>query len=170
MANSLRYALFDISRGWIAAVKSGDELLEITLPQQTRESALGKLKQNLTDATIDEASFSTLADKLKRFFNGEEVVFNEPVSLKRFSAFDKAVLEVTAAIPYGQTISYGELAARAGSPLAARAAGQAMKKNPLPVIIPCHRVIRGNGNIGGYNGNLDLKRGLLRNEGVKITL
>ena len=78
--------------------------------------------------------------------------------------FQQAILDETAKIPYGQTVSYKELAKRAGSPRAWQATGQALKKNRLPIIIPCHRVI-GSSGLGGYNGGLKLKKTLLKLEG-----
>lgn len=78
----------------------------------------------------------------------------------------RAVLERTAAIPFGQTRTYGEIAAAAGSPRAFRAAGSALGANPIPIVVPCHRVLRSGGALGGYGGGLDVKRELLELEGV----
>lgn len=82
------------------------------------------------------------------------------------SPFRRAVLQVAAEIPFGATWTYGEVAARAGSPGGARAVGGAMGANPLPVVIPCHRVVAAGGRIGGFTGGVSLKRALLRHEGV----
>jgi methylated-DNA-[protein]-cysteine S-methyltransferase len=82
--------------------------------------------------------------------------------------FERSVLLEVINIPYGETASYGEVAARAGYPRAARAVGNVMRTNPFPVIIPCHRVIKGDGNLGGYGGAEHLKSHLLRFEGVEI--
>ncbi|NQU05275.1 MAG: methylated-DNA--[protein]-cysteine S-methyltransferase [Calditrichaeota bacterium] len=71
-------------------------------------------------------------------------------------------------VPFGETISYGELAKRAGSPRAARAVGAAMARNPIPILVPCHRVITSSGKLGGFGGGLDMKRWLLRHEGIDI--
>ncbi len=76
------------------------------------------------------------------------------------------MLERTAAIPFGETRTYGEVAAAAGSPRAFRAAGRALGANPIPIVVPCHRVLRSGGALGGYGGGLDVKRELLTLEGV----
>ena len=90
-----------------------------------------------------------------------------PVDLRSVTAFQRQVLEETAAIPRGETRSYGWLAYRAGSPKAARAVGQTMARNPVPLVIPCHRVVRSDGRIGHYGlGGVDNKRTLLRVEGA----
>lgn len=81
--------------------------------------------------------------------------------------FNQGVLRATAAIPYGEVTSYGEVAAAAGSPRAARAAGNALAGNPIPIVVPCHRVIHADGGLGGYTGGLETKRFLLRLEGVR---
>jgi methylated-DNA-[protein]-cysteine S-methyltransferase len=83
--------------------------------------------------------------------------------------FARAVWQATAAIPYGETRTYGELARAAGSPGAARAVGGAMAKNPLPLVIPCHRVVGAGGRIGGFSPGVSLKRCLLAHEGHPLT-
>ena len=82
--------------------------------------------------------------------------------------FRRRAIQKLAKVPYGSTISYGDLAARAGNPRAARAAGSACAHNPIAIVIPCHRVIAGDGGIGGFGGRTDIKRFLLRLEGVDI--
>ena len=84
-----------------------------------------------------------------------------PLDLAGLPPFHEKVLAAARRISYGRTATYGELAARAGSPRAARAVGQAMAHNPVPLIIPCHRVLAAGGRLGGYGGGLDLKRRLL---------
>ncbi len=81
-------------------------------------------------------------------------------------AFGRRVLEATAAIPFGETSTYGEIAARAGNPKAARATGNALGHNPIPIVVPCHRVLAAGGRLGGYTGGTDRKELLLRVEGV----
>ncbi len=82
--------------------------------------------------------------------------------------FMSSVWRTAAEIPFGETVSYGELAALSGYPGAARAVGSAMARNPLPILIPCHRVIKSDGSLGGYGGGLDMKMWLLEHEGVKM--
>jgi len=92
--------------------------------------------------------------------------FTVPVDLSAAPPFHEKVLWALARIPYGQTVTYGELAARVGRPHGARAVGQAMACNPVPLVVPCHRVVASGGGLGGYRGGLDLKRRLLGLEGV----
>lgn len=89
-----------------------------------------------------------------------------PLDLPPGDGFRRRALEAMFRIPYGQTISYGELAARAGNPAAFRAAGQACATNPLPIVLPCHRVLRSDGSLNWYSGGLQYKELLLRLEGA----
>lgn len=116
---------------------------------------------------------SEWGDLLARYFAGEQVAF--PLDLERFldahgfSAFERDVLRALARVPYGRVVSYGELAAAAGRPNAYRAAGTVMAKNPLPVILPCHRVVRSDGTPGNYGDDPSWKPRLLRLEGVELS-
>jgi methylated-DNA-[protein]-cysteine S-methyltransferase len=103
------------------------------------------------------------AAQLAEYFAGQRQTFNLPLS-PQGTAFQQAVWAQIALIPYGQTRSYGELAARLGNPAKARAAGGAAGRNPLPIIIPCHRVIGSSGSLTGFSGGLAVKRFLLRLE------
>lgn len=119
------------------------------------------------ETTSEEAYLRRAAEELSEYFEGKRREFDIPYVLSG-SPFYKKCLEALIKVPYGSLISYGELAALAGSPRAARAVGNAVHNNPLPILIPCHRVIAGDGSIGGFGGGLDKKRTLLRIEGVKI--
>jgi len=105
-----------------------------------------------------------IVDQLQRYFRGEAVGFDVPLDLSAHTPFLQKVWEATRAIPYGETRSYAELAAMVGRPRAYRAVGRAMALNPVPIIIPCHRVIGSDGHLHGYGGGLDLKRRLLAME------
>lgn len=107
-----------------------------------------------------------LGRRLERYFAGEPVRFDVPLDLSSGTPFQRRAWRACVRIPYGETRSYGELARMAGCPRGARAAGGAMGANPLPVVIPCHRVICADGSLGGYGLGLPLKRTLLRLEGV----
>lgn len=106
-------------------------------------------------------------DALKDYFDGKRKKFDFKLDLVA-EGFQRKALLTLAKVPYGKTISYGGLAAAAGSPRAARAAGTACAHNPIAIVIPCHRVISGDGSLGGYGGGEDYKRYLLRFEGVDI--
>ncbi|RXK84891.1 methylated-DNA--[protein]-cysteine S-methyltransferase [Chlorobaculum sp. 24CR] len=115
-------------------------------------------------ATAVSAPGSPLIDEafrqLDAWFTGRLREFSLPIADAE-SVFARRVREVMAGIPYGRTVSYGELAASIGSPGAARAAGAACARNPLPIIVPCHRVVAAGGRIGGYRGGTEMKRWLL---------
>jgi methylated-DNA-[protein]-cysteine S-methyltransferase len=114
-----------------------------------------------------EARVTTVARELDRYFDGRLRRFTVPVVLDDVSQpFRRVVLETLAReVPYGETVSYGELAELAGRPGAARAVGTAMATNPVPIVVPCHRVLAAHG-LGGYGPGLDVKRALLAREGV----
>ncbi|MEK6721268.1 MAG: methylated-DNA--[protein]-cysteine S-methyltransferase [Chloroflexota bacterium] len=111
------------------------------------------------------------------YLDGRAKGFDVPLALWGGSAWDRRVLEGVRGIPFGTTLGYGQLARAIGSPGAARAVGGAVGRNPLALVIPCHRVIAGDGSLGGYGGSwpadrdelLDLKRALLELEGLRIT-
>ena len=107
-----------------------------------------------------------LAADLHDYFAGEVVCFSSPVDDSDYPPFFKRVLAAAAEIPYGESRSYGWLAEQAQSPQAVRAAGQAMAKNRTPVVVPCHRVLRSDGMLGGFSGGLHWKKRLLSLEKV----
>jgi methylated-DNA-[protein]-cysteine S-methyltransferase len=104
--------------------------------------------------------------QLDEYFEEKRRDFEVPIDWTLVRGFNQGVLKATAQIPFGETASYAEVAAAAGSPRAARAAGNALAGNPIPIVVPCHRVIHAGGGIGGYTGGLDNKRFLLNLEGA----
>jgi methylated-DNA-[protein]-cysteine S-methyltransferase len=106
--------------------------------------------------------------QLDEYFAGSRQRFDLAVDLALVAAFNKRVLHELARVPYGEVVTYGELAARAARPRAARAVGTVMNRNPLPIVLPCHRVIGANGKLVGYGGGLDRKETLLRLEGALL--
>ena len=111
---------------------------------------------------------SELITKLDDYFSGGLHNIDCPLDLNSMTPFGKRVLTACSKVGYGETLSYGELALRAGSPGASRAVGTVMSKNPLPIVIPCHRVISASGKIGGYTGGLHKKRLLMTIEGIAV--
>lgn len=110
-----------------------------------------------------------LEDKISTYFNGGKVCFDEfPVELNTYCSFAKKVLDSCRTISYSKTITYGRLAKMSGSEYAARAVGNALSKNPVCLIIPCHRVICSDGKIGGFMYGTELKRKLLKIEGILV--
>ena len=106
--------------------------------------------------------------QLDEYFEGRRRRFDLKLDLEGMSEFSHLVLEELALVPYGGVTSYGELAAAAGFPRAARAVGNVMNRNPIAIVLPCHRVIAGDGTLGGYGGNPLRKRKLLALEGVSV--
>ena len=103
--------------------------------------------------------------ELDEYFEGKRREFDLPIDL-RVTAFNEAVLRELARVPYGITTTYGALAAKVGRPTAARAVGTFMNRNPIPIVLPCHRVVGANGSLTGYAGGLDRKLQLLQLEGA----
>jgi methylated-DNA-[protein]-cysteine S-methyltransferase len=106
--------------------------------------------------------------QLGQYFDRLRRVFDLKLDLGLVGGFTRAVLKEVNLLPYGHVRSYGEIAAALGRPRAARAVGNACAANPVPLVVPCHRVIRADGSLGGYAGREDIKRALLRLEGVKL--
>jgi len=153
--------------GWVGMASSPQGLLTLTLPQPTQERALKPLLERWGREQLhDDPRLEGLKRKLQRYFDGYRVLFDEPLDLREATAFQCRVWLAVRAIPYGETRSYGQIARQVGSPGAARAVGQAMAANPLPIVVPCHRVIGSDGNLRGFGGGLDLKRRLLEMEGA----
>jgi len=107
--------------------------------------------------------------QLEEYFEGEREVFELPADLTGVPAFQTHVLEELARVPYGQVTTYGALARTIGNPRAARAVGGALNRNPVPIVLPCHRVVGSTGSLVGYGGGLDRKRALLQLEGLTLT-
>jgi methylated-DNA-[protein]-cysteine S-methyltransferase len=115
----------------------------------------------------DDRRFSAEREQLDDYFAGGRTAFDFPLRLDG-AAFDRAVWEALREIPYGTTATYGEIAARIGRPGRARAVGAANARNPIAIVVPCHRIIGANGNLTGYGGGLDRKRALLALEGSML--
>ena len=110
----------------------------------------------------------TARRQLDEYFEHRRQAFDLPLDLRLLADFNRRVLDELARVPYGEVVTYGELAARAARPRAARAVGTVMNRNPLPIVLPCHRVIGANGKLVGYGGGLDRKEALLRLEGALL--
>jgi len=162
----MRFRTVDTALGWLGLGLSPAGLRAVTLPRRDRDAALAEV---LALGAREEARPDELGDlpeRLSRYARGEPVAFPDALDFSAATPFQRAVWLATREIPYGQTRSYGWLAARAGRPRAARAVGQAMAANPWPIIVPCHRVVSSNGRLAGYGGGLAMKEQLLRLEGA----
>jgi methylated-DNA-[protein]-cysteine S-methyltransferase len=116
-----------------------------------------------SDWIYNEKPLSEARQQLQEYFAGERKAFDLPLQLKG-TEFQVSVLEALQNIPYGETVSYGEIAKRIGKPKAMRAVGAANGRNPIPIVVPCHRVIGSSGDMTGFGGGIDTKEALLRLE------
>ncbi len=160
----LRWTAFDAGFGWQAAVRSDRGLRYLTLPKGSRREAVDEARRAYPDAAEDPGAFASLEADLRRYFAGDRVDLARHAADIKLTDFQRRVHDACAAIPYGSTVTYGELAAKVGSPGAARAVGQVMATNPVPLVHPCHRVLASGGGLGGFGGGLPMKRRLLAME------
>lgn len=150
--------------GWVGLLLSPRGVRALAHPRPSAEEALANLQERWPEASFEEQAAGELKEQLRRYYAGEPVTFWAKLDLEGYTPFERRVWAVTSRIPYGQTRTYSWVAKEAGSPRAYRAVGEALAKNPLPIIIPCHRVLRKDGTLGGYGGGLDMKRRLLEME------
>lgn len=153
----------DLPRGPIYGWFSRAGLYALRLPTaQNRFERISVLHSSVNDHRV-----WALHDALEAYFAGVRTDFADiPLDLSKGTAFQQAVWNAARGIPWGTQISYGELARRIDKPRAARAVGQALGANPVPLVVPCHRILAGNGGLGGFGCGLDWKRDLLAIEGM----
>ena len=160
----LKYITFDTDNGWLGILGSAKGLLRTTLPHRSAKEAEQLLGDRVSQAIWSADFFNDLIQRLRVYFGGHRVVFPDELDLSQATAFQREVWEITGLIPYGETRSYTWVARQLGKAGAARAVGRALSGNPLPIIIPCHRVVAYDGKLGGFSGGLEMKRYLLRLE------
>jgi methylated-DNA-[protein]-cysteine S-methyltransferase len=159
---TLDYMVCETCLGWMGIIGSKDGLKRVILPLKSKKEVLDQVAGCGCGANNHNSGYLTdVADRLKRYFNGETEDFTDRLDLSGTTGFQQRVWRLVRNIPRGETRSYGWVARQIGSPKAARAVGQAMGRNPLPIIIPCHRVISSDGKLGGFGGGLEIKRFLL---------
>ncbi len=161
------YGTVDSPFGQLTAATTDQGLVRLAFPEEPIDEVLERLAHKLSPRILEAPGrFEQVRRELDEYFSGQRRDFDVPLDRVLMSAFAKKVLAATSAIPYGNVSTYNEMAAAAGSPRGSRAAGNALGSNPIPVIVPCHRVLRTGGNLGGYGGGLDRKRWLLELEGA----
>jgi methylated-DNA-[protein]-cysteine S-methyltransferase len=149
----------------LAATKRG--LVRVAFPEEDIDSVLESLARRLSPRIVEASdSLEEVRRELEEYFNGRRREFELALDWTLVGGFGRKVLRATAEIPYGGVLSYAEVAADAGSPRAWRAAGNALGANPIPIIVPCHRVLRSGGVLGNYGGGPERKRWLLQLEGA----
>jgi methylated-DNA-[protein]-cysteine S-methyltransferase len=156
--------------GWVGIAASSQGLLGLTLPAISREMALNSFLHRWPTAEEGSSHFiAVLDDRLSRYFMGENVDFEDQVlDLRQATDFQTRVWEMVRSIPRGEVRSYGWVAAQVGSPRSARAVGRTLALNPLPIVVPCHRVVGQSGELIGFAAGLDMKRRLLELEAVHL--
>lgn len=163
------YHVFNTGKGWVAILGSARGLVSVTLPRSSAQGALKSLGGAIEQAAPSPKRFRDLSRRLQDYFSGHKALFPDKLNLSSATPFQRAVWQATRLIAYGETRSYGWLADKVSKPGAARAIGQALSKNPLPIIIPCHRVIGSDGSLGGFSDGLEMKRHLLHLEAAAIS-
>ncbi|HOG46183.1 MAG TPA: methylated-DNA--[protein]-cysteine S-methyltransferase [Anaerolineae bacterium] len=165
---SIHYFTCDTAFGWLAVAASGEGLVAVSWPAETPAAAVVRLG---LDAAVRKtepgATWGDLARRLVAYFAGERVSFDrEPIDCRGVPAFRCRAWAAVQAIPWGTVRSYGQVARELGAPRAARAIGGAMAANPVPIIVPCHRVLGANGALTGFGPGLPMKARLLALEGI----
>jgi len=137
-------------------------LVRVAYPSQGHDAILASLAQTVSPRILRAPGrLDRVSRQLDEYFDGRRTAFDLPLDFRLATGFRRAVLAHLPAIPYGGTESYAQVAAAAGSPKAVRAVGTACARNPLPVVVPCHRVVRSDGTMGGYAGGPGAKLTLL---------
>ena len=158
------YSLFMTHLGWMGVVGSEDGVKKIVLPQSSPDTVHRLMRKNDHGLQEGTAYFSELCLRLKKYINGEQVKFEDKIDLHKATPFQLQVWDATRSIPWGETRSYGWLAQQIGRPQHSRAVGSALASNPVPLLIPCHRVVGKGGCLTGYRGGLTLKKYLISME------
>jgi methylated-DNA-[protein]-cysteine S-methyltransferase len=154
----------------LAATRDGLVNVVFHATDEVRDRALDRLASRLGGRPVEAPGSPLLAEAISQvqaYFAGRRRDFELPLDWSLISGFNRQVLrELASGVPYGAVVGYGDLATRVGQPGAAQAVGMTMGANPLPVVVPCHRVVESDGGIGGFGGGLETKRKLLALEGV----
>lgn len=164
VSQELYYVVFPAAAGWVGLLGSRDGVRRATLPQSSKAEAIRQLGIENEAAAFSSGMYQSLVERLQAYYDGCRVDFDDELDLTGGTGFQRAVWQATRLIPCGATRSYAWVAGQIGRPQASRAVGQALRRNPLPVIIPCHRVIAADGSLRGFNGGVDMKRYLLQLE------
>jgi methylated-DNA-[protein]-cysteine S-methyltransferase len=161
------YTTTDSPFGTLLLATTPKGLVRVGLPNQDADALLVDLATRVSPRVLEApAQLDETRRELDLYFEGKLAEFDLPLDWRLSSDFRRKVLRAIARIPYGQTRSYTQMATSAGNVRAVRAAGTACGTNPIPVVVPCHRVLRSGGALGGYGGGLPMKEALLRLEGV----
>jgi methylated-DNA-[protein]-cysteine S-methyltransferase len=163
------YASAESPFGTLLLASTRRGLVRLAFPEESLDAMLERLARRISPRIVEaRAPLDGARRELDEYFSGRRRAFELPIDWTLVAPFGRRVLRVTSQIPYGGVLSYAEVAADAGSPRGFRAAGNALGANPMPIVVPCHRVLRSGGSLGGYGGGLERKRWLLELEGAPL--
>jgi methylated-DNA-[protein]-cysteine S-methyltransferase len=165
----IEFAIFDSWFGTISVVKRDDRIICLDLSENDIYQEHREILKRFPTAVENDQPFKRIRTLLHRYLKGQQVDFDVEIDISDLPEFTRKVLEELRRIPYGETRSYSEIGALSGCPKGSRAVGQALKRNPIPIIIPCHRVVRHDGSLGGFSLGEKIKKRLLFLEGVRKT-
>jgi len=161
------YGTYESPLGTLTVMVTPRGLVRLSYPGETIQDQLQELADRVSPRILEAPERTdSVRRQLDGYFGGRRRAFDVPIDWRLVRGFAGDVLRATARIPFGGVSSYREVAAAAGSPHAYRAAGNALGSNPVPIVVPCHRVLHAGGGLGGYTGGLERKRYLLRLEGA----
>jgi methylated-DNA-[protein]-cysteine S-methyltransferase len=161
------YTTMDSPFGSLLLASTPRGLVKVSLPTYDPDETLEELVERISPRVLEApARLDETRRELDLYFSGKLTDFDLPLDWKLTGGFQGRVQRAIAKIPYGKTRSYTEMARKAGNERAVRAAGTACGTNPLPIVVPCHRVLRTGGALGGYGGGLPMKKALLQMEGI----
>jgi methylated-DNA-[protein]-cysteine S-methyltransferase len=167
---SARYGRVESPVGPLFVAASDRGLCEIGYGSNEPESKFQEhLRQRGFRPVADANAIQDIAKQLHEYFGGQRNRFDVPLDFSGISPFTQTVLSATANVGYGQLMTYRDIAVEVGRPGASRAVGNALGRNPIPVIVPCHRIVRSDNSLGGYTGGIEIKERLLSLEGVYLT-
>ena len=166
-AAEISYATVDTPVGIASVAATPRGVLSVGLPSEAVDDFLAGLAERVSPSIVEApVTLDVARRELDEYFSGKRETFDLPLDWRLVpGGFYRRVLRATSRMPFGITATYGEIAAKAGNPRAHRAAGTALGSNPLPIVVPCHRIIRSGGDPGNYGGGPELKKWLLRLEG-----
>jgi methylated-DNA-[protein]-cysteine S-methyltransferase len=163
------YALVDSPLGTLLTAQTKRGVVELAYGGEDPEPLLLDLSDKLSPRVLEApAKLDHVRRQLDEYFEGRRTDFDLPIDWSLSRGFTQRVLQATARVPFGQLATYREMATKAGNERAVRAAGNALGSNHIPIIVPCHRIIRTGGALGGYTGGLERKEFLLKLEGVLL--
>lgn len=164
---SFRYAVLSSPVGPITVVEGERGVVAVDFGEPSAKALCARLEAALgAEVVLEKRARLRATTELAEYFRGRRRTFGVAVDYSLANDFQRRVLQRLARVGFGQLTTYGELAKGVGKPGAARAVGVAMAKNPLPILVPCHRVVASDGSLGGFSGGLDVKRRLHQHEGL----